>query len=120
MTEVCDRCGHVVCQSCKRNPNIGRKCPVCRQEIIGRATTLEKISERFYKMKTGSDVIIIEDQEEEEEEEVEVSPEVPRNTLSASVMEDPILEMIFTPRRNDLEELLRFVSNISFLTRNTS
>ena len=69
-------------------------------------------------MKTGSDVIIIEDQEEEEEV-VEV-PEVPRNTVSASVVEDPILEMIFTPRRNDLEELLRFVSNISFLTRNTS
>ena len=69
-------------------------------------------------MKTGSDVVIIEDQEEEEEEE---EPQVPRNTTaSASVMEDPILEMIFTPRRNDLEELLRFVSNISFLTRNTS
>lgn len=108
------RSGHVLCQSCKRNPTIGRKCPVCRQEIIGRATVLEKISERFYKMKTGSDVVIIEDQEEEEEEE----PEVPRNTtVSSSVMEDPILEMIFTPRRNDLEELLRFVSNISFLTR---
>ena len=105
----------MLCQSCKRNPNIGRKCPVCRQEIMGRATTLEKISERFYKMKTGSDVVIIEDQEEEEEE-----PEVPRNTVSSSVMEDPILEMIFTPRRNDLEELLRFVSNISFLTRHTS
>ena len=118
MTEVCVRYGHVVCQSCKRNPNIGRKCPVCRQEIIGRATTLEKISERFYKMKTGSDVIIIEDQEEEEE--VVEEPEVPRNTVSASVVEDPILEMIFTPRRNDLEELLRFVSNISFLTRHTS
>ena len=70
-------------------------------------------------MKTGSDVIIIEDQEEEEEE-VEVEPEVARNTVRASVVEDPILEMIFTPRRNDLEELLRFVSNISFLTRNTS
>ena len=69
-------------------------------------------------MKTGSDVIIIEDQEEEEE--VVEEPEVPRNTVSASVVEDPILEMIFTPRRNDLEELLRFVSNISFLTRNTS
>ena len=105
----------MLCQSCKRNPNIGRKCPVCRQEIMGRATTLEKISERFYKMKTGSDVVIIDDQEEEEAE-----PEVPRNTVSSSVMEDPILEMIFTPRRNDLEELLRFVSNISFLTRNTS
>ena len=105
----------MLCQSCKRNPNIGRKCPVCRQEIMGRATTLEKISERFYKMKTGSDVVIIEDQEEEEPE-----PEVPRNTVSSSVMEDPILEMIFTPRRNDLEELLRFVSNISFLTRHTS
>ena len=116
MTEVCVRYGHVVCQSCKRNPNIGRKCPVCRQEIIGRATTLEKISERFYKMKTGSDVIIIEDQEEEEE--VVEEPEVPRNTVS--MVEDPILEMIFTPRRNDLEELLRFVSNISFLTRHTS
>ena len=105
----------MLCQSCKRNPNIGRKCPVCRQEIMGRATTLEKISERFYKMKTGSDVVIIEDQEEEEPE-----LEVPRNTVSSSLMEDPILEMIFTPRRNDLEELLRFVSNISFLTRNTS
>ena len=96
---------------------MGRKCPVCRQEIIGRATILEKISERFYKMKTGSDVVIIEDQGEEEDEE---EPEVPSNTVSSSVMEDPILEMIFTPRRNDLEELLRFVSNISFLTRNTS
>ena len=113
----CVRSGHVLCQSCKRNPNIGRKCPVCRQEIVGRATVLEKMSERFYKMKTGSDVVIIEDQEEEEEEE----PEVARNTtVSSSVMEDPILEMIFTPRRNDFEELLRFVSNISFLTRNTS
>ena len=87
---------------------------MCRQEIIGRATILEKISERFYKMKTGSDVVIIEDQGEEGEEE---EPEVPSNTVSSSVMEDPILEMIFTPRRNDLEELLRFVSNISFLTR---
>ena len=105
----------MLCQSCKRNPNIGRKCPVCRQEIMGRATTLEKISERFYKMKTGSDVVIIEDQEEEEPE-----LEVPRNTVSSSLLYDPILEMIFTPRRNDLEELLRFVSNISFLTRHTS
>ena len=90
---------------------------MCRQEIIGRAAILEKISERFYKMKTGSDVVIIEDQEEEEEV---VEPEFPRNPVISSAVEDPILEMIFTPRRNDFEELLRFVSNISFLTRNTS
>ena len=103
------RSGHLVCQSCKRNPNMGRRCPVCRQEIIGRATTLEKIAERFFKINTGTDVVIIEEEEEE--------PVVSRNSLNP---EDPFLQMIFTPRRNDLDELLRFVTNISFLTRNTS
>ena len=93
---------------------MGRKCPVCRQEIMGRATVLEKISERFYKMKTGTDVVII-DNEEDEEEALPA-----RSTISSTPVEDPILEMIFTPRRNDFDELLRFVSNISFLTRNNS
>ena len=51
--------GHALCQRCKRNPNINRylsignplhwaiiirKCPTCRQQIIGRATTIEKIA----------------------------------------------------------------------------
>ena len=103
------RSGHLVCQSCKRNPHMGRRCPVCRQDMVGRATTLEKMAERLFKSKTGSDVVIIEEEEEEEEEPV-----------SSSLVGDPLLEMIFTPRRNDLDELLRFVSNISFLTRNTS
>ena len=105
------RSGHLVCQSCRRNPNMGSRCPVCRQEIIGRATTLEKISERFFKLNTGTDVVII----EEEEEEPVVSSS--RNSMNS---QDPFLQMIFTPRRNDLDELLRFVTNISFLTRNTS
>ena len=81
---------------------------MCRQDMVGRATTLEKMAERLFKSKTGSDVVIIEEEEEEEE------------PVSSSLVGDPLLEMIFTPRRNDMDELLRFVSNISFLTRNTS
>lgn len=81
---------------------------MCRQDMVGRATTLEKMAERLFKSKTGSDVVIIEEEEEEEE------------PVRSSLVGDPLLEMIFTPRRNDLDELLRFVSNISFLTRNTS
>ena len=82
---------------------------MCRQDMVGRATTLEKMAERLFKSNTGNDVVIIEEEEEEEEEPVR-----------SSLVGDPLLEMIFTPRRNDLDELLRFVSNISFLTRNTS
>ena len=47
--------GHTICQPCKRNPNIGRKCPTCRQEIIGRATSMEKIVAALYKKSTGMD-----------------------------------------------------------------
>ena len=60
--------GHTICQPCKRNQNIGRKCPTCRQEIIGRATTLEKIVAALYRKSTGMEppVILNDDVEREE------------------------------------------------------
>merc|ERR550517_2248353 len=60
--------GHALCQRCKRNPNINRKCPTCRQQIIGRATTIEKIAASLHYRRTGLSVGVW---QEEEEEDVE-------------------------------------------------
>eukprot|EP00092_Neocalanus_flemingeri_P019545 GFUD01021175.1.p1 GENE.GFUD01021175.1~~GFUD01021175.1.p1 ORF type:complete len:258 (+),score=74.93 GFUD01021175.1:182-955(+) len=39
--------GHLVCQTCKTRPEV-RHCPTCRQEIVGRATVVEKIAAQIH------------------------------------------------------------------------
>eukprot|EP00092_Neocalanus_flemingeri_P039998 GFUD01043567.1.p1 GENE.GFUD01043567.1~~GFUD01043567.1.p1 ORF type:complete len:221 (+),score=67.47 GFUD01043567.1:182-844(+) len=39
--------GHLVCQTCKTRPEV-RHCPTCRQEIVGRATMVEKIAAKIH------------------------------------------------------------------------
>eukprot|EP00092_Neocalanus_flemingeri_P096101 GFUD01122313.1.p2 GENE.GFUD01122313.1~~GFUD01122313.1.p2 ORF type:complete len:250 (-),score=71.45 GFUD01122313.1:69-818(-) len=39
--------GHLVCEPCKTRPEV-RHCPTCRQEIVGRATVVEKIAAQIY------------------------------------------------------------------------
>ena len=39
--------GHAVCGGCYSRPEV-RKCPTCRQGIVGRATTMEKISATLF------------------------------------------------------------------------
>ena len=38
--------GHLVCETCKSN--YYRFCPTCRQNLVGRATTVEKIALRMF------------------------------------------------------------------------
>jgi len=82
------RSGHTICQSCKRNPNMGRKCPTCRQEIIGRATGLEKIVNGLYKKFTGEEAPTA---AEDEHETIDDDNE------RGSPIDESILEMIFLP-----------------------
>merc|ERR1711936_73972 len=84
--------GHAVCQSCKRNPNINRKCPTCRQGIMGRATVLEKMAGSLYYKLTGREVI---DNGNGSGDDVEEDPD---ETESESMPAD-ILEMLYLPRR---------------------
>eukprot|EP00092_Neocalanus_flemingeri_P028403 GFUD01030841.1.p1 GENE.GFUD01030841.1~~GFUD01030841.1.p1 ORF type:complete len:190 (+),score=62.11 GFUD01030841.1:57-626(+) len=39
--------GHLVCEPCKTRPEV-RHCPTCRQEIVGRATVVEKIAAQIH------------------------------------------------------------------------
>eukprot|EP00092_Neocalanus_flemingeri_P039996 GFUD01043565.1.p1 GENE.GFUD01043565.1~~GFUD01043565.1.p1 ORF type:complete len:195 (+),score=54.03 GFUD01043565.1:57-641(+) len=39
--------GHLVCELCKTRPEV-RHCPTCRQEIVGRATMVEKIAAKIH------------------------------------------------------------------------
>lgn len=113
--------GHLLCQSCKRNPNIRQKCPTCRGEIIGRATSLEKIAAALFKKTTGKE------------------PTVDPKELEADMFEDElgrdienarsILEMVFYPQESiqefrseegisdfDLDaEMRRFFTNLSLI-----
>ena len=113
--------GHLLCQSCKRNPNIRQKCPTCRGEIIGRATSLEKIAVALFKKITGKEAPL--DPEDQEVEVVEDDPE--RDIENAR----SILEMVFYPQESiqefrsetgildfDLDgEMRRFFTNLSLL-----
>ena len=45
--------GHLVCETCKSNPNI-RFCPTCRQDLVGRATAVEKIALSMFLEKEGN------------------------------------------------------------------
>ena len=113
--------GHLLCQSCKRNPNIRQKCPTCRGEIIGRATTLEKIAASLFKKVTGKEPPL-----EPEDQEVEVFEDEPENEIESA---RSILEMVFYPRESirefqsdtgildfDLDgEMRRFFTNLSLI-----
>ena len=107
------RYGHTICQTCKRNPNIGRKCPTCRQEIVGRATSLEKIIAALYTKVTGKAA------PHENENVMEVD--------NGDFLEDTasILEMVFFPQsRHGSEnldiEITRLFNNLSMIQTNRS
>ena len=113
--------GHLLCQSCKRNPNIRQKCPTCRGEIIGRATGLEKIAASLFKKITGKEPPL-----QTEDNEVEVYEDEPENDIENA---RSILEMVFYPRESirefqsdtgildfDLDnEMRRFFTNLSLI-----
>ena len=116
--------GHSICQLCKRNPNIGNRCPTCRQIIIGRATTLEKIVAAMYKRMTGKEAPV----DRTEEVVVEESSSSFEDSHPGSFIEIPFLpEILFGPssvpsprtREGALErELSRLFSNVSLITAN--
>ena len=113
--------GHLLCQTCKRNPNIRQKCPTCRGEIIGRATGLEKIAATLFKKITGKEPPL-----QTEDNEVEVYEDEPGNDIENA---RSILEMVFYPRESirefqsdtgildfDLDnEMRRFFTNLSLI-----
>lgn len=113
--------GHLLCQTCKRNPNIRQKCPTCRGEIIGRATGLEKIAATLFKKITGKEPPL-----QTEDNEVEVYEDEPENDIENA---RSILEMVFYPRESirefqsdtgildfDLDnEMRRFFTNLSLI-----
>eukprot|EP00092_Neocalanus_flemingeri_P019546 GFUD01021176.1.p1 GENE.GFUD01021176.1~~GFUD01021176.1.p1 ORF type:complete len:257 (+),score=70.36 GFUD01021176.1:57-827(+) len=45
--------GHLVCEPCKTRPEV-RHCPTCRQEIVGRATVVEKIAAQIHSYKDNT------------------------------------------------------------------
>ena len=112
--------GHTLCQPCKRNPNIGQKCPTCRQEIIGRATSLEKIAAALFKKITGREPPL-----DLTDQNIDVLPDQP---MRDSDFGNPnsILEMVFYPQEYrsevgildfDLDsEMRRFFNNLSLIT----
>jgi len=115
--------GHTLCQNCKRNPNIGRKCPTCRQQIIGRATTLEKIVAAMFRKLTGREAPV----QDGGDNEVLVDEESSDDSNSSSFFEIPFLpEILFgQPRSRELSisreealerELNRLFSNVSLIT----
>ena len=113
--------GHLLCQSCKRNPNIRQKCPTCRGEIIGRATSLEKIAAALFKKITGKEPPM-----DPEDQEVEVFEDEPERDIENA---RSILEMVFYPQESiqefrsdsrildfDLDsEMRRFFTNLSLI-----
>merc|ERR1712223_2349053 len=84
--------GHLLCQSCKRNPNIRQKCPTCRGEIIGRATSLEKIAAALFKKITGKEPPM-----DPEDQEVEVFEDETEGDIENA---RSILEMVFYPQES--------------------
>merc|ERR1719273_2783056 len=86
--------GHALCQRCKRNPNINRKCPTCRQQIMGRATTIEKIAASLHYRRTGLSVGVWQEEEEEDVESEGEEEEDEDNTSNLSV----VLEMLMPGR----------------------
>ena len=114
--------GHAVCHTCKRNPNINKKCPTCRQAIIGRATVLEKMASSLFRKITGREVLEIENDSDDEDEEE------PDEVESEDSMPTGVLEMLYLPMRHQAristfrspvenleEEITRLINNISFI-----
>ena len=111
--------GHTLCQNCKRNPNIGRKCPTCRQQIIGRATSLEKIVAAMYRKMTGREAPV----EAGADIDLVVDEDSSDDSNPSSFIEIPFLpEILFGQPRNREEalerELNRLFSNVSLITGN--
>jgi len=104
--------GHALCQRCKRNPNINRKCPTCRQQIMGRATTIEKIAASLHYRRTGLSVGVW--QEEEEEEVGESEEEEEENSTSSNL--SLVLEMLMPGRASQELEVGRLLTNLSRLS----
>eukprot|EP00092_Neocalanus_flemingeri_P039997 GFUD01043566.1.p1 GENE.GFUD01043566.1~~GFUD01043566.1.p1 ORF type:complete len:235 (+),score=66.87 GFUD01043566.1:181-885(+) len=50
--------GHLVCEPCKTKPEV-RNCPTCRQEIVGRATMVEKIAAKIPRYTSDKDNIAV-------------------------------------------------------------
>jgi len=102
--------GHALCQRCKRNPNINRKCPTCRQQIMGRATTIEKIAASLHYRRTGLSVGVWQEEEENSEEEVEEEENSTSSNLSL------VLEMLMPGRASQELEVGRLLTNLSRLS----
>merc|ERR1712212_135101 len=92
--------GHALCQRCKRNPNINRKCPTCRQQIMGRATTIEKIAASLHYRRTGLSVGVWQEEEE--------------NSTSSNL--SLVLEMLMPGRASQELEVGRLLTNLSRLS----
>ena len=118
--------GHALCQSCKRNPNINRKCPTCRQPIVGRATVLEKMAATMFTKITGEEVPEPGNIEEEENNEDEVNEEEDDEISSSDILHMLYLPMRHSARpfRNPVEsldaEITRLINNISFIQSSRS
>jgi len=117
--------GHAICQSCKRNKNIKKKCPTCRQEIIGRATTLEKMAASLFRKKTGMEIPEVEDDHENDEDEVD-DDEPEDEDDSEGITATDVLHMLYLPMRHQArgfrspvgtleDEISRLINNISFI-----
>merc|ERR1712203_707816 len=102
--------GHALCQRCKRNPNINRKCPTCRQQIMGRATTIEKIAASLHYRRTGLSVGVWQEEEENIEEEVEEEENSTSSNLSL------VLEMLMPGRASQELDVGRLLTNLSRLS----
>jgi len=111
--------GHAICQACKRNRNINKKCPTCRQAIIGRANTLEKMAASLFTKITGKEVPEVDDDNSENDDD---EPQEEDEDTTAT----DVLHMLYLPMRHHArefrnpvgsleDEISRLINNISFL-----
>jgi len=106
--------GHALCQSCRRN--INRKCPTCRESIMGRSTTLEKVAASLYYRKTGLTVGDW-DEDQEDQDSQELTPELRENFSFIMEMLIPTRTSGGSRRTGDHEEELgRLLTNVNWLT----
>merc|ERR1712179_421328 len=115
--------GHAICQNCKRNKNIKKKCPTCRQAIIGRATTLEKMAGSLFKKKTGKEIPEVDDLDNDDDDNDD-DPEDEEE--SEDITATDVLHMLYLPMRHHArgfrspvgtleDEISRLINNISFI-----
>jgi len=116
--------GHAICQNCKRNKNIKKKCPTCRQAIIGRATTLEKMAASLFKKKTGKEIPEVDDHDNDDDGDDDDEPEDEED--SEDITATDVLHMLYLPMRHHArgfrspvgtleDEISRLINNISFI-----